>query len=84
MIEFLTLTAALFTVVIMPTTTPIKIIDTQENSIKIQAFEKNFDKANLYAKSFCDEKGKIHKLNMQESRDYKILESLHDYKFDCK
>ena len=84
MIGFLALTAALVTVVILPTTTPFKIIDTQENSIKIQAFEKNFDKANLYAKSFCDEKGKIHKLNMQESRDYKILESLHDYKFDCK
>ncbi len=81
---FLALTVALVTVVILPTTTPFKIIDTQENSIKIQAFEKNFDTVNLYAKSFCDEKGKIHKLNMQESRDYKILESLHDYKFDCK
>ena len=84
MIDFIFLTGSLFMLVIMPTTTPFKIIDTQENSITIQAFEKNYDKANLYAKSFCDEKGKIHKLNMQESRDYKILESLHDYKFDCK
>ena len=83
MMGFIVLTASLFTFVVMPTTTPFKIIDTQENSIKIKAFEKNFDKVNLYAKSFCDEKGKIHKLNMQESRDYKIIESLHDYKFDC-
>ncbi|PPR50930.1 MAG: hypothetical protein CFH15_00029 [Alphaproteobacteria bacterium MarineAlpha5_Bin5] len=83
MIGFLALAAVLVTVVVMPTTAPFKIIDTQENAIKIQAFEKNFDKANLYAKSFCDEKGKIHKLNKQESRDYRIVKSLHDYKFDC-
>ena len=55
MIGFLALAAVLVTVVVMPTTAPFKIIDTQENAIKIRAFEKNFDKANLYAKSFCDE-----------------------------
>ena len=83
MMGFLVITASIFIVAVMPTTTPFKIKDTQENSITIQAFEKNYDKANLYAKSFCDEKGKIHKLNIQESRDYQIIESLHDYKFDC-
>ena len=83
MMGFLVITAAMFIVAVLPTTTPFKITDTQDNSITIQAFEKNFVKANLYAKSFCDEKGKIHKLNKQESRDYKIVESLHDYKFDC-
>ena len=54
MMGFIVLTASLFTFVVMPTTTPFKIIDTQENSIKIKAFEKNFDKVNLYAKSFRD------------------------------
>ena len=83
MIGFLAATTVLMTLVVMPTIVPFRVIDKQEDSIKIKAFERNFDEANLYAKSFCDEKGKIHKLNKQESRDYKILESLHDYTFDC-
>jgi len=84
MVGFLAASAVLMTVIVMPTTVPFKIIDTQENSITIKAFERNFDKANLYAKSFCDEKGKVHKLNVSESRDYTIITHLHDYKYDCK
>ena len=83
MIGFLAATTVLFTIVIMPTTVPFKIIDTKEDSIKIKAFERNYEKANLYAKSFCDEKGKKHRLNKEESRDYMIMTNLHDYKFDC-
>ena len=83
MIGFLAATTVLITLVVMPTTVPFRVVDKQEDSIKIKAFERNFDEANLYAKSFCDEKGKIHKLNNEESRDYMIVTNLHDYMFDC-
>ena len=83
MIGFLAATTVLITLVVMPTTVPFRVVDKQEDSIKIKAFERNFDEANLYAKSFCDEKGKKHKLNSEGSRDYMIVTNLHDYMFDC-
>ena len=83
MIGFLAATTVLITIVVMPTTVPFRVVDKQENSIKIKAFERNFDKAKLYAKSFCDEKGKKHKLNKEQSRDYMIVTNLHDYMFEC-
>tara|TARA_Y100000588_G_C13461770_1_gene588689 strand:+ start:268 stop:528 length:261 start_codon:yes stop_codon:yes gene_type:complete len=83
MIGFLAATTVLITLVVMPTTVPFRIIDTQEDSIKIKAFERNYEQASIYAKSFCDEKGKKYRLNNEESRDYMIVTNLHDYKFDC-
>ncbi len=84
MIPFLVLTSALVTLVVMPTITPFKVIESQEDSITLSAFEKNYDAANIYAKGYCGEKGKTQILNASESRDYKIVTTLHDYKFDCK
>ena len=84
MIGFLVLTSALVTLVVMPTITPFKVIESEEDSITLSAFEKNYDAANIYAKGYCGEKGKTQILNASESRDYKIVTTLHDYKFDCK
>jgi len=84
MIGFLVLTSALVTLVVMPTITPFKVLESKENSIILSAFEKNFDAANIYAKGYCGEKGKTQILNESESRDYKIVTTLHEYKFDCK
>jgi|TARA_B100001996_G_C18178437_1_gene407260 hypothetical protein len=84
MIPFLVLTSALVTLVVMPTITPFKVIESEEDSITLSAFEKNYDAANIYAKGYCGEKGKTQILNASESRDYKIVTTLHDYKFDCK
>jgi hypothetical protein len=84
MFPFLVLTSALITLVVMPTITPFKIIESKEDSITLSAFEKNYDAANIYAKGYCGEKGKTQILNASESRDYKIATTLHDYKFDCK
>ena len=84
MVEFLALVSILATVVIMPTTEPgIRIKDIQENSITLTAFEKNFDKVELYARGFCNKKGKQHILNSEESRNYYIPPSLKIYKYDC-
>ena len=84
MIPFLVLTSALVTLVVMPTITPFKVIESEEDSITLSAFEKNYDAANIYAKGYCGEKGKTQILNASESRDYKIVTTLHHYKFDCK
>ena len=84
MIEFLALVSVLATVVIMPTTEPgIRIKDMQENSITLTAFEKNFDRVELYARGFCNKKGMQHQLNSEESRNYYIPPSLKIYKYDC-
>ena len=84
MVEFLALVSILATVVIMPTTEPgIRIKDIQENSITITAFEKNFDRADLFARGFCNNKGKQHKLNIEKSRNYYFPSSLNIYNFDC-
>ena len=84
MVEFLALVSVLATVVIMPTTEPgIRIKDIQENSITLTAFEKNFDKVEIYASGFCNKKGKQHILNSEESRNYFIPSSLKIYKYDC-
>ena len=84
MVEFLALVSVLATVVIMPTTEPgIRIKDIQENSITLTAFEKNFDRVELYARGFCNKKGKQHILNSEESRNYYIPPSLKIYKYDC-
>jgi len=81
---FLALVTAIVMVVIVPTTDPgIKIKNTQENSITIQAFEKNSHRAELYAIGFCNKKGKEHKLNSEESRKFKFLDGLNNYKYDC-
>ena len=84
MVEFLAMVSVLATVVIMPTIEPgIKIKDIQENSITLTAFEKNFDKVELYARGFCNQKEKQHMLNSEESRNYYIPPSLKIYKYDC-
>ena len=84
MVEFLALVSVLATVVIMPTTEPgIRIKDMQENSITLSAFEKNFDRADLFARGFCNNKGKQHKLNIEKSRNYYFPSSLNIYNFDC-
>ena len=84
MVGFLALLSVLVTVVIMPTTEPgIRIKDVQENSITLTAFEKNFDKVELYARGFCNKKGKQHTLNSEESRNYYIPPSLKIYQYDC-
>ncbi len=80
---FLVATTIFIGVILLPVTGPFKVVDTQENSIIIKALEKNFDKANLHAKIFCDEKGKMQKLNEQESKQYMVITHLHEYKFDC-
>ena len=84
MFAFLALTSAIVTLVVMPTITPFKVLESKEDSITLSAFEKNFDAANIYAKGYCGEKDKVQVLNKSESRDYKILTTLHEYKFDCK
>ena len=83
MIPFLALIATFGSFVILPTTAPFRIIESQEDSITLKAFDKNFEQADLYAKSYCDGKDKAHILNISESRDYKVMTTLHDYKFDC-
>ena len=81
---FLALVSVLVTVVIMPTTEPgIRIKDVQENSVTLTAFQKNFDRVELYASGFCNEKGMRHKLNSEESRSYYFPASLNIYKYDC-
>ena len=84
MFAFLAMSTALVTLVVMPTITPFKVIESEEDSITLSAFEKNYDAANIYAKGYCGEKGKTQILNASESRDYKIVTTLHHYKFDCK
>ena len=84
MFAFLAMSTALVTLVVMPTLTPFKVIESKEDSITLSAFEKNFDAASIYAKGYCSEQGKTHILNASESRDYKIVTTLHEYKFDCK
>ncbi len=84
MFAFLALTSAIVTLVVMPTITPFKVLESKENSITLSAFEKNFDAANIYAKGYCGEIGKVQVLNKSESRDYKIVTTLHEYQFDCK
>ena len=84
MFAFLALTSAIVTLVVMPTITPFKVLESKEDSITLSAFEKNFDAANIYAKGYCGEKEKVQVLNKSESRDYKIVTTLHEYKFDCK
>tara|TARA_B100001250_G_scaffold98658_1_gene82802 strand:- start:863 stop:1117 length:255 start_codon:yes stop_codon:yes gene_type:complete len=84
MFAFLAMTTALVTLVVMPTLTPFKVVELKDDSIILSAFEKNYDAANIYAKGYCGEKGKIQILNLSESRDYKIVTTLHEYKFDCK
>ena len=84
MFAFLALTSAIVTLVVMPTITPFKVLESKEDSITLSAFEKNFDAANIYAKGYCSEKEKVQVLNKSESRDYKIVTTLHEYKFDCK
>ena len=80
---FLAASAIFIGIVLIPITGPFKVVDTQENSILIKAFDKNFEKANLHAKSFCEEKGKVNVLNEQESRAYMVITNLNEYKFDC-
>ena len=76
--------SALVAFVVMPTTDPgIKIKDTQDNSITLTAFENNFDRADLFARGFCNKKGKQHKLNIDKSRNYYFPTSLNIYNFDC-
>ncbi len=84
MFAFLAMTTALVTLVVMPTLAPFKVVELKDDSITLSAFEKNYDAANIYAKGYCGEKGKIQILNPSESRDYKIVTTLHEYKFDCK
>ena len=84
MVEFLALVSVLATVVIMPTTEPgIRIKDIQDNSITLTSFEKNFDRVELYASGFCNQKGMQHILNSEESRNYYFPPSLKIYKYDC-
>jgi len=84
MVEFIAMFSALVAFVVMPTTDPgIKIKDTQDNSITLTAFENNFDRADLFARGFCNKKGKQHKLNIEKSRNYYFPTSLNIYNFDC-
>ena len=43
----------------------------------------NFDKADLFARGFCNKKGKQHKFNIEKSRNYYFPSSLNIYNFDC-
>ena len=52
-------------------------------SITLTAFEKNFDRADLFARGYCNKKGKQHKLNTEKSRNYYFPSSLNIYNFDC-
>ena len=79
---FVALVSVLVTVVVMPTTTQFNVVDTQEDSITLKAFEKNLEYVELYANSYCNQTGKISQLNLSESKTYKIV-SLHEYKYDC-
>ena len=36
-------------------------------NITLTAFQKNFDRADLFARGFCNKKGKQHKLNIEKS-----------------
>ena len=84
MVEFLALISVLATVVIMPTTEPgIRIKDTQDNSITLTAFEKNFERVELYARGFCNQKGMQHELKSKESMKLYFPSSLNVYKYDC-
>ena len=84
MFPFLAIASVIVTVAVLPTVAPFKVVESREDSITLSAFEKNFDAANIYAKGYCGEKDKVQVLNKSESRDYKILTTLHEYKFDCK
>ncbi len=76
--------SALVVFVAMPTNDPgIKIKDTQDNSITLTAFETNFDKADLFARGFCNNKGKQHKLNIEGSKKYIFPVGLNIYKYEC-
>ena len=57
--------------------------DIQDSAITLTAFEKNFDKVGMFAKSFCDEKGKQHKLNIEGSKKYIFPVGLNIYKYKC-
>ena len=82
--EFIAMVSALVAFVVMPTVDPgIKIKDTQDNSITLTAFENNFDRVDVFARGFCNKKGKQHKLNTEKSRNYYFPSSLHTYNFDC-
>ena len=84
MVEFIAMVSALVVFVAMPTNDPgIKIKDIQDNSITLTAFEKNFDRADLFARGFCNKKGKQHELNIEKSRNYYFPSSLNIYNFDC-
>ena len=84
MVEFIAMVSALVAFVVMPTNDPgIKVKDTQDNSITLTAFEKNFDRADLFARGFCNKKGKKHKHNIEKSRNYYFPSSLNIYNFDC-
>ena len=84
MVEFIAMVSALVAFVVMPTIDPgIKVKDTQDNSITLTAFEKNFDRADLFARGFCNKKGKQHKFNIEKSRNYYFPSSLNIYNFDC-
>ena len=84
MVEFIAMVSALVVFVAMPTNDPgIKIKDIQDNSITLTAFQKNFDRADLFARGFCNKKGKQHKFNIEKSRNYYFLSSLNIYNFDC-
>ena len=84
MVQFIAIFSSLIAFVVMPTNDPgIKVKDTQDNSITLTAFEKNFDRADLFARGFCNNKGKQHKLNIEKSRNYYFPSSLNIYNFDC-
>ena len=84
MVEFIAIFSSLIAFVVMPTNDPgIKVKDTQDNSITLTAFEKNFERVELYASGFCNQKGKQHELDSKESRKYYFPSSLNVYKYNC-
>jgi len=84
MASFLILTTIILTAAIFPATDKGFIVnDIQDSAITLTAFEKNFDKVGMFAKSFCDEKGKQHKLNIEGSKKYFFPVSLNIYKYEC-
>ena len=78
MVEFIAIFSALVAFVVMPTTDPgIKINDTQDNSITLTAFENNFDRVDVFARGFCNKKGKkILQLEQLINDQKKIIELL--------
>ena len=84
MASFLILTTIIFTAAIFPSAEQGFIVnDTQDSAITLTAFEKNFDKVGMFAKIFCDEKGKQHKLNIEGSKKYIFPVGLNIYKYEC-